>query len=74
MNEIKKLYGNAGIEKDKGNCITCFLEIQTCVRSYDECPYHYPPFTVEKQLELIKWLARKGLIQINCLYYWFIYV
>lgn len=25
----------------------------------------YPPFTAEKQIELIKWLARKGLIQIN---------
>ena len=25
----------------------------------------YPDFTAEKQLSLIKWLARKGLIQIN---------
>ena len=37
---------------------------------YETCPYaynkeFYPPFTAEKQIELIKWLARKGLLQIN---------
>ena len=65
MSEIEKMYENAGVKRDKGYCITCPLDIQTCVRNYDKCPYHYPPFTAEKQLELIKWLARKGLLQIN---------
>ena len=40
----------------------CKFGYQDCT---DECEYaytktHYPPFTAEKQLELIKWLAETG--------------
>lgn len=57
MSEIEKLYENAGIEKTKGDCLFCPLDVHTCVRSYDECPYYYPLFTAEKQIELIKMLS-----------------
>lgn len=43
MNEVEKMYENAGIEK-----------VLTRTNA-GEC---YPPFTAEKQLELIKWLAK----------------
>ena len=56
MNEIEKLYENAGFIKTKGNCDVCPLDVRTCKRGYSECPYIYPPFTAEKQLELIKYL------------------
>ena len=69
MNEVEKLYENAGVEPKK-NCY------------YWDCPYStgnvgeddkkekdcencnnpdkktYPPFTAEKQLNIIKWLMR----------------
>jgi len=66
MSEIEKMYENAGIEKEKK---------QQCVQSYktengigicidfnkrDDYLYFYPPFTAEKQLELIKWLMNKS--------------
>jgi hypothetical protein len=68
MSEVEKLYKNAHIEKvinhectyDYG--ITCPNDNDTC----DNCGYYkekepdYQPFTAEKQLELIKWLAVKG--------------
>lgn len=64
-NEIIKLYENAEVEKDcklYGNYSMCPYKIRECT----DCEYFiYPPFTAEKQIELIKWLARKGLIQIN---------
>lgn len=59
MNEIKKLYANAGFIKTKGNCDVCPLDVGTCMRGYSECPYIYPPFTAEKQIELIKFLLDK---------------
>lgn len=54
MSEIEKMYENAGIEKEC-NCTNydsrCFQDCTKCEK--------YPPFTAEKQLELIKLLARK---------------
>lgn len=74
MNEIKKMYKNANVEKhlayfechrgrssmrccpinsderDKG-CFSCFF------RDKMKEVYQYPPFTAEKQLELIKFLS-----------------
>lgn len=41
---------------------------------YETCPYaynkeFYPPFTAEKQIELIKWLGKlDGKLEINCTY------
>ena len=70
MNEVEKLYENAGVEKrayyngcPKGqylsNNLTCYeCEYFSVENPYLKCSYRvYPPFTAEKQLELIKWLA-----------------
>lgn len=58
--QVKKMYENAGIEKSK-----CWDDCNTCTRtSYDKnisyVKADYPPFTAEKQLELIKLLQRKN--------------
>ena len=66
MSEIEKMYENAGVKKinthqseiDNGD--PRFTGI-----SHSDSYIKYPSFTAEKQIELIKWLARKGLIQIN---------
>ncbi|MBQ6907788.1 MAG: hypothetical protein IJQ28_05365 [Clostridia bacterium] len=58
MNEIEKLYENAGIVPDceHGEC-----GLDYCPNNYG-CGYaFYPEFTAEKQLELIKWLSIKEL-------------
>ena len=59
MSEITKLYENAGFIQKRCEDYSCIV----CDKNKD-CN-KYPPFTAEKQLELIKWLARKGLLQIN---------
>lgn len=56
MNEIEKMYTRCKIKKHQ----TC-SHSDTCYNgSLDECEgcnsYKYPPFTADKQLELIKWL------------------
>ena len=61
MNEIEKLYRLAGVEKQ----VTC-SHSGTCYNgSLSECEgcdsYKYPSFTAEKQLNLIKWLAKRPL-------------
>ena len=48
MSEIKKLYENAGVEK------------KWKPLPYGDIEEFYPPFTAEKQLELIKWLIQKN--------------
>ena len=69
---IQKLYEIAGVEKvPNGYCgydygISCPYDHEDC---YTTCPYwikedpEYPPFTAEKQLELIKWLVKR------CIYF-----
>ena len=64
MSEIEKLYENTGIPKyGKRQCKDSeYLECQNyCFCSIDnKCDkfiIDYPPFTAEKQLKLIKWLA-----------------
>lgn len=52
MNEIEKLYENAGI-KDKCGYI-CSAKGIGC----NECPNKNRKFTAEKQLELIKWMIK----------------
>lgn len=70
MNEIEKLYENAGIKPIKqGYCDwDCDCPYPDIINNGcgDECPYwkyedeaNYPSFTAEKQLELIKWSARR---------------
>jgi hypothetical protein len=73
MSEIEKMYKNAGInaisQKTK-DCNYCYYYEETydapChVCTADKCPFEkniIPPFTAEKQLELIEWL---GELQID---------
>lgn len=58
MNEVEKMYSNAGI----GKRMTCFFECsrKTCsvvCEHFEKLDMSYPPFTAEKQLELIKLLS-----------------
>ena len=64
MNEIEKLYENAEIEKIH-NCKGCEYEEEYIC---DDCPPQqliYPPFTAEKQLELIKFITSLGVCEIE---------
>lgn len=82
MNEIEKLYENAGLSNmwveeydDKQFWHGCYIEmIQSMMKLNDwdrktatsvahkECRKALPPFTAEKQIELIKWLARHNFV------------
>ena len=54
MSEITKLYENAGIKclHPSGFCKHIGATCEVCER------HKYPPFTPEKQIELIKWLGK----------------
>lgn len=56
---IQKLYEVAGIEKEP---------IYSGSRLYNPVitGYDYPPFTAEKQLELIKWLGKRKDFALSC--------
>ena len=66
MNEIEKLYENAGIEKK----IMCDWTCNYGDKFSDNCNVHclhyedndlyYPPFTAEKQLSIMKFIIKKG--------------
>lgn len=97
MNEIIKLYENAGIKKVKDyycpNCETkledwfgkhkgyicpnerCDYALCDDEEDFQECLEHlsyrekYPPFTAEKQINLIKWLGKlAGKLEISSNY------
>ena len=58
---IEKLYELAGFEKEvmcEWTCRSTGICSPDC-EHYDSPKLHYPPFTAEKQLELIKWLGIK---------------
>ena len=61
MSEIEKMYENVGVLKE---CLSpCYIN-KTWRKTHD-CPNcdnreEYPPFTTEKQIELIKWLVCTG--------------
>ena len=63
MNEVGKMYENAGVLKE---CLSpCYIN-KTWRKTHD-CPNcdnreNYPPFTAEKQLELYKYLCKPFLI------------
>ena len=65
MSEITKLYENAGVLKE---CLSpCYIN-KTWRKTHD-CPNcnnreNYPPFTAEKQIELIKWLGELDMLEI----------
>lgn len=52
MSEIEKMYENAGIEPE-------YIEGENLME-YSYGTLKYPPFTAEKQIELIKWLVCTG--------------
>ena len=64
MNEVTKLYENAGVLKVKPSICTDNEKFCEGCAAYDKgyiprCrSVEYPPFTAEKQLELIKWLGK----------------
>lgn len=70
MSEITKLYENCNIKpKQEGYCDWDSNCPYPRLKCNDECPYwkdeneaKYPPFTPEKQIELIKWLARQNFV------------
>ena len=64
MSEIEKMYKNAGIKKkryceyDSDNCPYMFGHLcSDCGVEMKPEKYLYPPFTAEKQIELIKWIS-----------------
>lgn len=71
MSEVEKMYENANIKPEKigycdWDCDCPYPDIIENDNCGDECPYWkyedeatYPPFTAEKQIELIKWLCQK---------------
>lgn len=61
MSEIEKLYENAGVEKDcriYKNYFECPFKKTQCEQCED---YDYPPFTAEKQLNIVKFLLNKSV-------------
>ena len=54
-NEIEKLYKNAGVE------LVSDVKFPTKDANYN---VSYPPFTAETQLELIRWLSKRRLLNV----------
>lgn len=72
MNEIEKMYENAGIDYEEryNNCTLnkecqCELKCSCDMCKYSEEKYIYPPFTAEKQIELIKFITTLGVCEIE---------
>ena len=69
MTEVEKLYELAGVEKIYIECPADYYGYKCDKSNWDDadCPCDqevYPPFTAEKQIELIKWLAFRDYIAI----------
>ena len=73
MSEITKLYENCNIKpKQEGYCDWDSNCPYPHLKCNDECPYwrdedeaKYPPFTAEKQIELIKFITSLGVCEIE---------
>ena len=79
MNEIEKMYENAGIKSFK-TCEFCTQRSIDCLKeniSNITCGFAsdiYPPFTAEKQLEITKFLLKKAVYyDVKDDKYWFYY-
>lgn len=61
MTEIEKMFENVGIKclHPSGFCKHIGATCEVCER------HKYPPFTAEKQIELIKWLSKRRLLNIT---------
>lgn len=72
MSEIEKMYEKVGIKFIIGICCRaktgdgCKSRCSVC--DYNTKPKEYPPFTPEKQLELIKWLINFDYTHLSKLY------
>ncbi len=68
MSEIEKMYENAEVKKQIPKiCSNNELYCKDCKAHIENAmPYcenaEYPQFTAEKQIELIKWLARQNFV------------
>lgn len=60
MSEIEKMYENANVKQDRMCEWTCkgSEHCSTNCEHYESTQLYYPPFTAEKQIELIKWLSK----------------
>lgn len=67
MTEIEKMYENAGIEKKRMCEWTCKGNelCSTNCKYYENTKEFYPPFTAEKQIELIKLLGKGSSIGLD---------
>ena len=72
MSEIEKMYKNAGVDYEEryNNCTLnkegeCKLKCSCDICKYSEEKYIYPPFTAEKQIELIKFITSLGVCEIE---------
>lgn len=63
MNEVEKLYENANIKKDRMCEWTCRGSeyCSTNCEHYESTQLYYPPFTAEKQLNIVKFLLNKSV-------------
>ena len=69
MNEISKLYENAGLSKEVIPCPAKYYGYDCTRNNWDDadcsCDIEgYPPLTAEKQIELIKWLSKRRLLNV----------
>ena len=76
--EIEKMYENAEVDYEEryNNCTlnkegACELKYSCDICKYSEEKYIYPPFTAEKQIELIKWLAKENFVVCKNLGGWY---
>lgn len=76
MNEVTKLYSLAGVEPQKqcyywdcpystGEVVLDLQKEKDCTNCKNPDKAVYPPFTAEKQLELIKFIASLGVCEIE---------
>lgn len=61
MSEIEKMYENANVKQDRMCEWTCkgSEHCSTNCEHYESTQLYYPPFTAEKQIELIKTIETK---------------
>lgn len=67
MNEVEKMYSNAGVKKEVIPCPAKYYGYDCTRNNWDDedcsCDIEgYPPFTAEKQLEIYKYLCKPFLI------------
>lgn len=70
MSEIEKMYKNAGVEKEVIPCPAKYYGYNCTRNNWDDedcsCDIEgHPPFTAEKQIELIKYFSNNYNISIN---------